>query len=104
MRESNPQLRGEYDRRRAAYDIKKLRGKGLVRKVPKSRRYEPTPEGLRAMAALVVLRDKVIKPLLANRGRLRAGSKPRNRGPLDDLYEGVQRKMQEVFKAMKLAG
>ena len=51
----------------------------------------------------VVLRDKVIKPLLANRGRLRAWSKPRNRGPLDDLYEGVQRKMQEVFKAMKLA-
>jgi len=36
-----------------------LRGKGMVRKIGTSRRYEPEPDGLRAMTALVVLREKV---------------------------------------------
>ena len=49
--------------RRAAYDIKKLRAKGMVRKIGKSRRYEPVPEGLRALTALLVLREKIIQPI-----------------------------------------
>src|SRR5260370_12134156 len=55
----------EYGARRAAYDIKKLRGKDMVRKIGASRRYEPLHQGLRAMTALVVLREKLIRPLLA---------------------------------------
>ena len=55
----------DYTSRQAAYDIRKLRAKRFVKKLKKTRRYRPTPGGLRAMAALVVLRDKVIKPLLA---------------------------------------
>jgi hypothetical protein len=98
-----PKLRLFYTPRRAAYDIKKLRGKGLVRKIPKSRRYEPSPDGLRAMAAIFVLRDKVIKPLLASRGRLKMGRKPKFRSDLDVHYDAVQRAMQQLFKAMKLA-
>jgi repressor of nif and glnA expression len=46
-----------YGTRQAAYDVKKLRGKQMVQKRPRSRRYETMPEGLRAMAALVLLRD-----------------------------------------------
>ena len=52
----------EYGPRRAAYDIKKLRAKAMVRKIGKSRRYEPVPEGLRSLTALLVLRDKIIRP------------------------------------------
>ena len=55
----------EYGARRAAYDIKKLRGKGMVRKIGASRRYEALHQGLRALTALVVLREKLIRPLLA---------------------------------------
>src|SRR5579872_3631392 len=50
----------EYGPTRAAYDLKQLGGKNLVVKVGKSRRYEATPEGLRAIAAVSVLRDKVL--------------------------------------------
>src|SRR3984893_12538582 len=56
------QNQSEYGPRRAAYDLKKLRGKTIVRRIGQTRRYEP--KGLRAMAALVVLRNKAIKPLL----------------------------------------
>jgi hypothetical protein len=55
----------EYGPRRAAYDLKKLRGKSIVSRIGKTARYEPIPEGLRTMAALVILRDKALKPLLA---------------------------------------
>jgi hypothetical protein len=41
-----------YSTSNAAYDLRKLRGKGFVDKVPKSRRYSVTSAGLQAMAAL----------------------------------------------------
>ena len=47
-----------YGPRRAAYDLKKLRGKGMVRKIGTSRRYEPELAGLRAITALLVLRER----------------------------------------------
>ena len=54
-----------YGARRAAYDLKKLRGKQIVSRIGKTQRYQPVPSGLRTMTALIVLRDKAIKPLLA---------------------------------------
>src|SRR6267142_2001499 len=66
----------QYGPRHAAYDLKKLRGKDIVHRIGHTRRYEPLPTGLRAMTALLVLRDKAIKPLLAAAQPLR----PR-RGP-----------------------
>jgi hypothetical protein len=53
----------QYGPRHAAYDLKKLRGKQIVRRIGHTRRYEPLRTGLRAMTALVVLRNKAIKPL-----------------------------------------
>lgn len=93
-----------YTPRQAAYDLRKLRAKGLVRQVaPRSRHYEPTPDGLRTMAGLVVLRDKIIVPLLAGCGRRTLGRKPTNRGEFDVHYEAVQREMQHLFTAMRIA-
>jgi hypothetical protein len=61
---------------RAQHDLKKLRSKGMVRKIGSSRRYEPEPDGLRAMTALVILREKVIRPLLAASQRPASQTKP----------------------------
>jgi hypothetical protein len=52
-------------RRCAAYDLKKLRGKDIVRRIGQTRRYQSTSIGLKAVVSLVVLRNKAIKPLLA---------------------------------------
>ena len=41
----------DYPSRQAAYDLKKLRGQEMVRRVGNRRNYEPTSGGLRAMAA-----------------------------------------------------
>jgi hypothetical protein len=39
-----------YDARRAAYDIRKLRGKELIHKIPDSRRYTIPPQAIRTIA------------------------------------------------------
>jgi hypothetical protein len=54
-----------YGPRHEAYNLKKLRGKQIVRRIGHTRRYEPLPTGLRVMTALLALRNKAIKPLLA---------------------------------------
>jgi hypothetical protein len=54
-----------YKPRQAAYDLKKLRGKQWVAAIGKSRRYQAAPLGLRTMTALLVLREKVFRPLVA---------------------------------------
>ena len=50
VRTLGKQSASQYDARRAAYDLKKLRGNKIVRRIGKTRRYESLPKGLRAMA------------------------------------------------------
>jgi hypothetical protein len=92
-----------YTTRQAAYDIKKLRGKQIVQKRRRSRRYEALPDGLRSMAALVLLRDKVIKPLLAAQRRPKRGRKPKNRTTIDLHYDALQNSMQQLFEELGMA-
>jgi len=49
-----------YQPRQAAYDLKKLRGKKLGSKIGNSRRYEATPEGLKAMTPRVAMRSSAL--------------------------------------------
>src|ERR1700757_3114067 len=75
--------------RRAAYDLKKLRAKKIVQRIGQTRRYESTASGLRAMVALVVLRNKAIKPLLAAGQRRRKSRGAQNPRPIDQHYETI---------------
>jgi hypothetical protein len=103
VRANTSLAQGEYTSRQAAYDLKKLRGKNLVRKIDKSRRYETVPEGLRAMTAVLVLREKVIKPVLAGAGKPRRGPKPKQQSPVDAHYETIQLAMRDLFQTIGIA-
>jgi hypothetical protein len=92
-----------YTSRRAAYDLKKLRGKQIVRKVAQSRRYESVPEGLQTVAGLLVLQEKVIKPVLAGAGRPRRGRPPKTVAPIDAHYEALQNEMHQLFQVVGIA-
>ena len=93
----------EYTCRQASYDLKKFRAKGLVAKRIRSRRYELPLQALRTIAALLTLRDKVIRPLLAGAGKIKRGAKPKNYGVIDAQYEAIQKEMQNLFQTLKLA-
>lgn len=65
----------EYSPSQLTYDLRKLRGKGLVEKQPKARRFRATPEGLRVAVLLAKLRDQLLSPLIAP---LRSKQRPSN--------------------------
>jgi hypothetical protein len=91
----------EYQPRQAAYDLKKLRGKKLVRKIAKSRLYEAPADGLRTLVALGLLRDKVLKPVLRNRNL--QGPPPRTNDPLDHHYYNLRQEMRRLFRTLNIA-
>ena len=97
------QSESEYGPRRAAYDLKKLRAKNIAQRIGQTRRYQSTPSGLRAMVALVVLRNKAIKPLLAAAQRRRKSRGAQNPTPIDKHYETIRAAMQGVFDELGLA-
>jgi len=103
VRALSKQSESEYGPRRAAYDLKKLRGKKIIRRIGQTRRYESIPRGLRAMAALVVLRNKAIKPLLAAAQNLRPSRGAQNPRALDTHYDTIRRAMGGVFQELGLA-
>jgi len=90
-----------YSTRHAAYDLRKLRGKQVVVKMAKRRAYRVTDEGLRSMAAYLVLRDKVILPILA-------GTCPKQRNNFTatgaELHiANIQNEMKHIFKEYRIA-
>jgi hypothetical protein len=95
-------LGSPYTARQAAYDLKKLRGKNMVRKIDHARRYEPVPEGLQNMTALFVLREKVIKPVLAGAGKTRRGRKLKYQSQVDIHYANLQTEMRSLFETIGL--
>jgi hypothetical protein len=92
-----------YHSRQASYDLKKFRGKGLVRKLANSRRYEVTQDGLRAMAGFLVLREKVLKPLLDSTEKLNAERSEKNRSAIDTHYSNIQKEMRRLFENIGIA-
>ncbi|MFL6249067.1 MAG: hypothetical protein ACJ75N_00805 [Actinomycetes bacterium] len=100
----------DYGVRQAAYDLKKLRAKQLVEKPEHSRRYQVPDDGLRTITALVVLREHVLKPLLAAASQPSAGTplnpklgrKPKTRSPIDEHYQTLRRTMHALLDDLHL--
>jgi hypothetical protein len=92
-----------YQGRQAAYDLRKLRGKALVERIPKTRRYRVRRPGIRTLAALLILREKVLKPVLAGVCHPKRGRPPKNIHPLDVHYQHLQSEMLATLHTLKLA-
>ena len=91
-----------YTTRQAAYDLKKLRGKGLTDKPGRTRRYHVPPDAARTIAALLALRDHVIAPILAGVRSPRMGRKPTIWTPIDRDYETLRIDMQTLFQHVRI--
>jgi hypothetical protein len=92
-----------YTTRQAAYDLKKLRAKNLVERIARSRRYTVPAWALKAMTAVFVLKDKVIKPVLANLGAPLPRPHSEQASPLDEHYLRLQADLRTLFQAVGIA-
>jgi hypothetical protein len=94
---------GAYGPRQAAYDLKKLRGKHLIMRLGSSRRYQAPPEAVRTIAALLILRDQVIRPLLAGVRTRHVGRKPKTWTVIDTHYETLRLDLRHLFQDLGIA-
>jgi|SRR5437899_1966164 len=101
--QANHEIQSGYTPRQAAYDLKKLRGKQIAERIGKTRHYQATPAGLKAIAALVVLREKVIRPMLASAQEIRPSRGSQNPTALDRHYETVRAGMAGIFRELGVA-
>jgi hypothetical protein len=86
-----------YTIRQAVYDLRKLRGKNLITKPGRTRRYHLTPQTAGTIAALLTLREHVMEPILAGVRSPRRGRKPTTWTPVDRDYETLRINMQTLF-------
>ncbi len=92
----------EYSIRQAAYDLRKLRGKQLVEKPGRTRRYHVPPLAARTIAAMLTLRDQVIAPILAAVRSPRMGRKPAHWTRVDRDYERIRIDMHTLFNDLAI--
>lgn len=92
--------RARYGPRQSAYDLMKLRGKQLIERIAHTRRYHAAPSAIAILGAWLILREKVIKPVLAGAGKPRPGPRPKNIQALDQHYENLQRELRRTFDTL----
>jgi hypothetical protein len=88
----------DYSIRQGAYDLRKLRGKGLVAKPGRTRRYHVPEDAARTVAALHAVRGQVIAPILAGVRTPRRGRPPATLTQIDRDYETLRADMQTLFR------
>jgi hypothetical protein len=103
VRQQQGRRMARYEGRRAAYDLRKLRGKGLVERKAGTRRYRARRPGIRTLAGLYIVREKVLKPVLSGLYRPRRGRPPKSVHPLDVHYQRLQREMLATLRTLQLA-
>ena len=103
VRVLRPESPLDYAPRHASYDLSKLRGKTLVERVDRSRRYRIPPRGIRILGGVLILREKVIKPVLSGLGKPRVGRPAKTIHPLDQHYMNLQQEMRHTFETLAIA-
>jgi hypothetical protein len=102
VRSHTGQAEVEYTTRQAAYDLRKLRGKQLIVKPGRTRRYQLPDQAARTIAALLTLREQIIAPILAGVRRPGPGRPPKTRTRIDRDYEHLRDGMRTLFRDLAI--
>ena len=87
------------------YDLYKLRAKGLVHKLPRSRRYQLTPQGYSLCLIFLKLFERVYAPLTAGLLRPVPGDRKlhqQRQTQLDHLYQRIADDLDQLLNAVGL--
>ena len=91
---------GKYTNRKAAYDIKKLRGKKLVRKLKGTNRYTTTTKGIETITAILVLVQKQLPAVLAAINKESISNNPEELSLLDSHYLNIRKEVKQINQIM----
>ena len=85
-----------------ARQIVKLKAKGLVERIGKTRRYRLTPIGLKLGVLLVKLRTRFLGPLASLIRQSNADAAPRRSNPVDAAYGEIDTALDHLSVALGL--
>ena len=92
----------EYRLSQVRYDLSKLRAKGLVERIGKTRRYRLTPIGLKLGVLLVKLRMRLLGPLSSVIRQPNTNPPPRHSNSVDAAYHEVDTALDHLSTALGL--
>ena len=92
-----------YRARHAAYDLRKLRGKGWLLRTAHSQRYRLSQSGLKTLSALLLVRDQLLIPVLAGAGQPKRGPKPKVQNTVDALLAQIHPLLRSLFVELGFA-
>lgn len=92
----------EYRLSQLRYDLSKLRAKGLVERIGKTRRYSLTPIGLKLGVLLVKLRMRLLGPLATLIQQPKTTAAPRRLNSVDAAYREIDTALDHLSAALGL--
>jgi hypothetical protein len=92
-----------YGTRRASYDLKKLRAKGLVEPLGSRSRYHVESRSVRFITALLLVHHQIIKPVVTISSSPPTAPLPDNHGHLDTHYRAIEAALRRLFDALGIA-
>jgi hypothetical protein len=92
---------GLYDTRKAAYDISKLRGKGLVVRLKGTRKYQTTSKGIKLIAAILALIQKQLPNIIAAASKTHLNDAPKEISHYDSCCINI---LDHIVKINQIMG
>lgn len=96
--------KGSYNARQAAYDLRKLKEKGIVFRKENSRKYRITAKGVAMIVAIIIIREKLFKPIVAGITKKKLTPSPQNLSKVDQLYISVRDKILDMCNHYGVVG
>jgi hypothetical protein len=85
-----------YTKSRLTYDLRKLKIKEIIEKIPRKQRYRFTKNGIQKAVGILVFRDEILQPVLSGKHTARKrGPKPRL-SHRDQLYRNIQLNLEAL--------
>jgi len=94
--------RAGYSSAQATYDLRRLRLKGFIERIPGTHTYRATPEGLRTAVLFTHLASRVVVPALTDLAQLARPQPPVPR-PLAAAWRSYEKELESFVKSAHLA-
>jgi DNA-binding PadR family transcriptional regulator len=96
--------KGSYNARQAAYDLRKLKEKGIVFRKENSRKYRITAKGVAMIVAIIIIREKLFKPIVAGITKEKIVQAPRNLSKIDQFYISIRDEIRDICNLYGMKG
>jgi hypothetical protein len=98
-----PRFTKSYSPRNAAYDLRKLRGKGLIERIDKTTKYRTTKKGMETIIALLALTQKTIPAVLSSINKEELSESPEKVSNIDKSIIAVRKEIKATYQQYGIA-